>query len=345
MAKDVFSTDSLVADFGDTPLSEVDVGAEPGADAPGGDDVEIDEIESALDEMAGDEPEEDADEEPEEKKAPKKAAPMQGTADKPYTVKTLPANQFVELPIDGETKVVPLNELANGYMREKTFYQRLNEIDTVKKKAIELGQRAVKREEEVRQNLVEMLNDPESLYEFLSDRFDGTLDKVARKYARQVAEWNKEPGSRERARLERERARWEAERRERAEQQEREAAAAREREAVEAAQRSLKPGFVEGMKAAGYPKMTPELSETIHAIVETKRRINGSIKAEDLKDAVVRATKLVNAKAPEPAPAAKPLEESAKRPSAAAAERKKDNRPVSAKIHDTDFWLRGLRRS
>jgi hypothetical protein len=90
-------------------LSNLEVEDDDGAESEGDDASEDRESES------------DESPEPERKTADRSV----GSEDNPYTVKTLPADKFVKLKVDGEETVVPMKELADGYIRQQTFNKRL----------------------------------------------------------------------------------------------------------------------------------------------------------------------------------------------------------------------------
>jgi hypothetical protein len=234
---------------------------------------------------------------------------LEGSEGAPYSIKTLP-DKFVTIKVDGEEKTVPLREMVDGYMRESAFHKRVNEVSELKRQAEGVIERAKDERSKVQTSLRELLNTPEDLYAFLDDHAEETLDRVSRMRLQRMMEWQKNPQAKleydrqkhserfrkEQEKLQREREEWTRTR--------------TQTEQTEKLRKSFEPGWVAGMKEAGYPKVTDEFRITVRGILNATRDATGrEWTAEDVRLAVVRAARITKAETVQerkPAPAAPP---------------------------------------
>src|ERR1043166_2268684 len=87
-----------------------------------------------------------------------------GTQENPYKLADLPKDKYIEIKVDGEKKVVKLEELASGYIAEKTFKQRLTRTQQIAQQA-EQGTRAANTYvQRARESLNELLSEPDKFY-------------------------------------------------------------------------------------------------------------------------------------------------------------------------------------
>lgn len=262
-----------------------------------------------------------------------------GSEGNPYTVKTLPADKFVKLKVDGEDTVVPMKELADGYIRQQTFNKRLNHADQLAEQATAIANKAVQERESLRSSFREVMGDPETLFGYMLDNHQPTLERVATEYAKLHASWLKDPHARRAFDLERKetklREREEGETQRRQTEQETQ----RQDQEVARVRAALEPAYQDGLKAAGFPKVTPEFQETLKALCEQRRRATGKpITPDDLKAAVIRTAKIVAAETVnerKPEPTAK--NNTVTRPKPKASEKLDKS--------DPDYWLRGVKVS
>lgn len=305
----------------------------PDDDAPEG--------EATAPEPAGDEPEVDvtADEEPEaEPEAEDEQDDGPGSKSNPYTVKTLPKDQYVKVKVDGQETTVPLAELADGYIREETFHKRMGRTDVALKTAREIAEAALSEREGLRTNFRATLNNPDQMYELLINNNEATLKALAIKYAGFMKHCKENPGSRERWEMERERARFQRERQSVEKEREERTRTEQEQRTVNEMRERLKPGYLAGLKAAGFPKPTPELQEMTNILLERVRRgREGPLEPDDVRDAIIKAAKVIRAQTvqerrPTPAPA----------PATPAKARTPDSRRKTLSKDDPEYWFQGV---
>jgi hypothetical protein len=176
----------------------------------------------------------------------------------------------------------------------------------------------------------------------LIDNHLDTLRDVSTSYAKLHAQWTKDPASKRQ---------WELERRE-AKLRDQETRDGQRRQSEESERRAsaetarlraqLEPAYQEGLKLAGFPKVTPEFRETFKIICEQRRRVtNAALTPDDVKSAVVRAAKLVKTETVnerKPSPPAAPAK---KNPPTL----KQGKGAEKLSKDDPDYWIRGVKVS
>ncbi len=76
-----------------------------------------------------------------------------GTKDAPLSLKDLPEELFVELPVNGEKQVVDLKEAGKGYMRRQAFDQQVSKVKQGLADAHDIAEKAVSAQERTKQHL------------------------------------------------------------------------------------------------------------------------------------------------------------------------------------------------
>lgn len=220
----------------------------------------------------------------------------EGSASNPYNVKTLP-DAHVTIKVDGEEKTVSLREMVDGYMREGTFHKRVAEVTELKKRAVEIADTLQKEKGAIQTSFRELVNSPEDMYQFLEEHAEDTLDKMARLRLRQMLQWHQNP----QAKFEYDRRRQEEaleKRRAKLRDEETQYRTSRQhQEATERYRAEFEPGFRQGIKEAGYPKMTDELRTLVTGIISARRQqLNGKpLTGDDIRYAVVKAARIASA--------------------------------------------------
>lgn len=272
-----------------------------------------------------------------------------GSKEEPFTVKDLPADRFIELKVDGEKVVVPLSELARGYISEKTFNQRITKTKQLADEATQHLTRLKETETSLREATRTLLSDPEELlgYFTATAERENVLMQVAQAFAAQVRKHREDPNARlqyererDARRLQEERERWQA-------QKEAEARAAQEREAQERFEKVFRPGWNEGLKRAGFPDVSGQhgqaLWEEVMVRLNQRHQSGKAIAPDDVADFVHRAAKLLElppknaGKKPRPAPAPPPRERTSKGRDPWA------DKPRRERVRSTDYFLKNLR--
>lgn len=242
-------------------------------DAPDGDA----DFEAHLDpEATADEPEDDYDDEPD-------AEPAEaGAEENPLGIGDLDEKTFVRIKSDGEDLVVSQRELANGYIREKSFNRRVNELRDETKRASELVEKSKAGSEKLRNDVHSLFANPERCFAYMSEHFPEQLEKVARTFATRFTEEEAmDPRQRERLLLDRQRKRDQKQlHAERTRRQELEANQARSssraafQSAIEAPHREA---FVEAgsptLDKAGQAAFRQEANELFEAIERRTKRL------------------------------------------------------------------------
>lgn len=170
----------------------------PADDAP--------DFEGHLDPDAAAEPGDDDDygDEPDDDTEPAAA----GAEDNPLAIGDLDEKTFIRIKSDGEELVVSQRELANGYIREKSFNRRVNELRDETKRAGELVDKSKAANEKLKSDVHSLFANPERCFAYMSEHFPNELEKVARTFAeRFAAEEAMDPRQRERLLLQRRDAR------------------------------------------------------------------------------------------------------------------------------------------
>lgn len=297
----------------------------PGEDDPGAEEPETDS-------------EDDASEEDEHG--------TKGSKEDPYSVKDLPKDKFIALKVDGEKTVVSLAELADGYIREKTFSTRINATKQAADRAEALVAKAVEYPKRLKEEFQTFIGDPEQIYEFFlgSEEREQTFARAAERYALLLRRFRENPEERlqfqrrrDQERLQREREAFEAQKRE-------EMTARQRAQANEQALKIFKPGWDEGLRRAGFPEPTRELYDEVVIRCNQLVARGGVVESEDVAKFVERAAKVLelpkaSEKRPKPPPPAPPRSE---RRRTAGEKQKWDEVPRKQRAKSVDYWISGL---
>lgn len=285
------NVDSLV----DSALSSML--AEEGAQEPAEGDKTAEASEVAEDGEQGlEEPAEDQEEASEQ---------LGGTEDKPWTVKDMPADRYVSVKVDGKPVTVSMREMADGYIRQETFRERVREAGDAGKKAKDIADRAISWQKQQAESLAQAMSSPEELLEYFMGGDEGreaVLRQLATAYAKIVKADQADPNARTRRANEREQKRLQAERTAWEQQRQQSEQQRQQQAAVEQQRAALAPGYQQGLKEAGLlgKELTPEFKSTVNGLLGALGR---PATAEDVRVAIVRAAKVLDVK---PATAAKP---------------------------------------
>lgn len=236
---------------------------------------------------------------------PDKAHDLRGSKEQPFTVKDLPGDKFIEVKVDGEKTVVPLSELAAGYVREQTFHQRINKTRALAEEAQAAVEKATEFPKRLAQEFRTFVGDPEQLYEFFmqSEEREQVLEQVARRFAELRMKHRENPEERLKWLRQRDSERLRQER-EAFEQQRAQEEAERTRKAeAERAMSIFKPGWEAGLRRAGFPQPTKELWEEVQVRCNQRVQSGNPVTSADVEEFVVRACRLLELK---PASAQKP---------------------------------------
>lgn len=307
---------------------------EPGPAEPEGEDDARGDVETASDSEGDDvEPEHD---------------PLLGTKEQPFTVQDLPADKYIELKIDGKKETVPLAELAAGYVRERTFHQRINQTKQLADRAEQLAQRANATQEKLRTELRTFLTTPDELYEYFlaDDQREAVLEQVAMRYAELRRRHREEPDERLRFQRERDKARLDAERRAFEEERQRAQEERARQEAHERGWQVFKPGWDEGLRRSGFPEPTKQLYDEVMLRCQAQVQRGEPVTSDDVARYTQLAAKYLDLKPaaakPKPAPAM------ARKREAVNGERvngKRDpwaDKPLHERRRDPEYWMRDL---
>lgn len=292
------------------------------------------------DEGTEDEGEDGAAEEPEEH--------PRGSEENPFTVKDLPKDKLIELKVDGEKIKIPLSELADGYIRERTFSARINRTKALADEAERLTQRATQDRLRLKEEFQSFIHDPEQIYDFFlaSEEREKVFVAAAERYAMLLRKFREDPDARlrfqrqrDQVRLQKEREHWEAEKE--AERQEK-----ARKEAHDSAVRIFKPGWEEGLRRAGFPKATRELYDEVMVRVNQRAAQGHTITSDDVATFTERAAKLLELpkgnEKPKPAPVSqKPTTKSVAGKKNGV--RQWDSVPAHQRRRDPEYFLRNLR--
>lgn len=286
------------------------------------------------------EPTEPDDTEPE---APSFGPKDRGTKEKPLSFKDLPDDRFIRIKIDGKDETVSLKEAVRGHIRKEAFDRAYSLVQHNADKALALASRTLKEKENIRGELQAFLSNPGKMLGWCMKYAPKVADEFARLYATEyLAKWRDKPELRLQFEHEREMASV-REQREAHDKEvrdwERQRAIA---ENVEAKKKLLGPGFHEGMKLAGFPKLTPEFQDTVRALLaETMKR--GPLTPEIVRDAVVRTAKLLqspNVQDRRPPPVANtPREQPRSAPRTNGNGKDWSQVPYAQRVRDLGFYL------
>lgn len=267
-----------------------------------------------------------------------------GSKEEPFTVKDLPADKFIEVKVDGEKTVVPLSELASGYIREQTFNKRINQTKALADQAEQQLSRAREFQSRLTTEFKTFVSDPDQIYDFFlaTDEREQVFEAAARKYAELRRHHRENPEQRLAFQRQRDQLRLQQER-EHFEQQRRAEMETRQRQ--EAQQRAVaifKPGWEAGLRKAGFPQPTKELYEEVMVRANQRVASGQPVTSDDIADFTYRAAKLLelqpaSAKKPKAAP---PPPAKEKR---AAARSEWEKVPPHKRRQNADFFLSSLK--
>jgi hypothetical protein len=233
--------------------------------------------------------------EPDEPEKPQFGPKDKGTKDKPLSVKDLPEDRFLKITVNGEEEVMSLRDAVRGFIRKQTFDRVYSQVNGNAEKALGLAARALQSRENTRQQLQAFLGNPREMINWCMEHAPQVADEFARLYATEyLAKWRERPEEKLRFEHERQLRQVQAQREahEREKQEYERNRALQERTAEK--RKLLAPGYAEGMKLAGFPKMTPEFQDTTRALLNeiSKRR---QLTPADVRDAIVRAARVLQA--------------------------------------------------
>lgn len=272
----------------------------------------------------------------------------QGSRDEPFTIKDLPDNKFIELKVDGEKTVVSLQELASGYIREKTFSARINKTQYLTNQAQAALGKAKEVQDRVRTEFQAFVRDPDQIFDFFlaSEDREKVLEAVAQRYALMLRRFREAPHEklayqrqRDQQRLQWERDQFESHKRAELEQRQR-------AESAQRAQAIFRPGWEDGLRRAGFPQPTQQLWDEVLVRVRQRADSGHQITSEDVSEFVVRAAKLLELppKGKRPAPAPKPQLPRARRADNTNGHGKDwSAMPAHERRKDPDYFLRTLK--
>lgn len=272
------------------------------------------------------------------------AKPTIGTREKPYPAKDLPTDRFVQLKIDGEEVVVDFAECARGYIGWAATTKRLNAAKDLTAKAEQVITEANEFRQGISQQLNELFDKPEKLYEYLLERDEGILEQVGRLYATRLTKFREKPELLLQDRQLRQEAKLRAEREQFAEEQ-RQAQEQRQRQEVMAERaRIFQPGWADGLKRAGFPELTKQSQDDLYqeVILRCNQRHQAGLQvtSKDVSDFVTRACKLLELK-PKGQASAPPVVRRPP-PRAPAAPARSNGNGKSFSKNDPDSFLKGL---
>lgn len=295
-----------------------------------------------------DEGDEDDDENDDEYEAPESDG-GRGSKQAPFQVKDLPADKYIALKIDGEKQVIPLSEMAAGYIREQTFNQRVNKIKSLSDQAEAAIKEGRAMQDRTREEFRSFIRDPDQIYDFFmaDPERERVFEAAATKYAALLRHFREQPAQRlafERQRdverLAQERQRFEA-------QKQAELAERQNAEMQQRAQAIFRPGWEAGLKKAGFPQPTKELYEEVMVRCNQRARSGQPVTSEDVAEFTLRACRLLElvpaSQKPKAAPA-RPRE--GRETGASKARRGQDpwaDKTRAEKRRDPDYFLRSLR--
>lgn len=271
-----------------------------------------------------------------------------GTQEDPYSVKELPDDRYIEIKVDGEKKAVSLREMAEGYTRTEAFNKRVNQTQLLTKQAQEVIAQASAFPQKFQQQFREFTQDPQQIYEFFlaTPEREKVFVEAATALARHARQVREDPEYRVRYQRERDEARL---------RQKEEAFEAQRKAEMQAKQAEhnrqqwnniFNPGWTEGLKKAGFPKLDKQthakLFEEVKFRCIQRAQSGGSVTSEDVADFTARAARsmdLPTAKNARPAPA--PVtKKSAEKP----ANRRDWSKASSAeKKRSPEFFLSGVK--
>jgi hypothetical protein len=270
--------------------------------------------------------------------------PTLGTKEKPYPAKDLPDDRFCTVKVEGEEVTVDFAEMARGYIGWATTTKRLNAAKDLTAKAEAAIAQTNEFRQGVTQQINELLDDPDRLYELLLDRNEDVLLGVGQKLAKRLRAFAENPNLalQDRAeRLERihaEKRRKFDEERQAAEEQR------RQQQVFEERRKMFQPGWADGLKRAGFPELNQKTQQALYEEVllrcQQRSQAGLQVTSQDVSDFTLRASKLLELKPKAGKPAPQQARPVAPPPKAKANGKSNGAAPFSR--HDPDSFLRGL---
>jgi hypothetical protein len=269
-----------------------------------------------------------------------------GSKEEPFSVKDLPKNKFIELKVDGEKTVVSLSELADGYIRERTFSARINRTKALADEAQAMVQQATELPKRLRSEFQSFIGDPEQIYDFFlgTEEREQTFARAAERYALLLRRFRENPHERlafqrqrDTERLTKEREAWESQKR----------AVESERQRKESFQRTLsifKPGWETGLRKAGFPTPTKALYNEVMVRCRQLADSGGQVTSDDVAMFTERAAKLLELpRASDKRPKPPPQSAAPKPKGADKRVRAWDTMPAHERKKNPDYFLQSLR--
>jgi hypothetical protein len=281
-----------------------------------------------------------------------------GTEKDPWKLSDIPEDKFVRVKIDGEWQTVPLKEAVSGGIRTQTLMRRVNEAQKVSEEFKQIAMQERERFQKSRAAIARDLGNPETLFEHLFENNRGVLEQVSKMWAVHQYHAKRDPQYAEAKTREvyekRERRMREAQEAHARSQQE----AQQRQQATERELELLRPGYEQGLKEAGFPKVTKEFRRLLRAeVIATQEDKRGApLTPEDMRAAVLHVAKYMKggeAGAPG-APPQRKFNLGAKRPAGAPApQQQRDNANTRSrsrreykthqeKFRSNDFFLEGV---
>lgn len=234
-------------------------------------------------------------EEPEEPERPQFGPKDRGTKEKPMSIKDLPEDRFLRIKVDGKEETVSLRDAVRGFIRKETFDRVYSRVNHDAQRVLELGQRAIDLQKGITSELQSFLTNPRTMLDWCMKYAPETADAFAKLYANEyLRKWHDNPD--EKLHFEHSRKMRQLQEQTEAQQQqqrdwERQRAIA---ERTEEKKRLLAPGYAQGMKEAGFPKMTEDFRATLHALLGQVSKVR-PLTPDDVRMAVVRTARLLRA--------------------------------------------------
>jgi hypothetical protein len=270
-----------------------------------------------------------------------------GSKDDPFSVKDLPKDKFIEIKVDGEKTTVSLSELADGYIREKTFSARITRTKRLADEAQAMLTQASELPKRLQSEFQAFIKDHDQIYDFFlgTEEREQVFARAAERYALLLRRFRENPHERlafqrhrDQERLGKEREAWESQKR---------AAetAAQRKESMERTLSIFKPGWEAGLRKAGFPTATRALYDEVMVRCRQLADSGGVVTSDDVATFTERAAKLLEL----PRASDKRLKAP---PQAAPREAKKngdkrvrawDTMPAHERRKSPDFFLQNLR--
>lgn len=237
------------------------------------------------------------DEASEEPRAAKSILPDdKGTEDAPYSVKDLPEDRFVKVKVDGEERVLPLREMADGYIRKQTMDRGLSAAKQATADAERIAQTHIQERTKLRADVDAFLSNDERMFTYLMERDPDVLLRLGERIGNQWGEWQKNPEALQRHNYQRQQRQIEAERKRVAQERQQWELERTKREASERSRQTWEPVWKESLKEAGFPKVTPEFQRIVKALVSVAQEDGGGrVTTEAFKACVAKAAQITGA--------------------------------------------------